>query len=75
MLPRSNDGKLLLDTYRDYFDRIDTLGDYVVKEKDADGNNVEIGRTSIKDLFILYCLIAHNGKLGENSLMGILQNQ
>lgn len=56
MLPRTDQERGLLNTYIDSFNELDPY---------------TYNGIPITDLFVLYGLIAHNGKLGESSLMPI----
>ena len=68
MLPKLDSERVLLNNYIDHFNRLD-LYNYTYK-----GINKENISVPITELFTLYALIAHNGKLGEGSLMSILEN-
>ncbi len=76
MLPRTDVEQSLLDSYIGEFNELAGYTyDYNVIKRDVDGNEQIIQQSiPIKDLFIYYSMIAHNWKLGENSLVPILEN-
>ena len=77
MLPRTDIEQALLDSYIAEFNNLAAYNNYTYEiiKRDSNGNEQLIQRSiPIKDLFVYYSMIAHNWKLGENSLVPILES-
>lgn len=66
MLPKTDSERAVFNSYLDAFNKLEEIGlEYTM----ADGRTI-----SLQKLFVLYCMIAHNWKQGESSLVPILEN-
>ena len=76
MLPRTDQEKAILNRYKSEFNKLREYSyQYQTTSYDSDGNLVMQEQSiSLIDLFTYYSMIAHNWKLGEKSLVPILEN-
>lgn len=75
MLPRTDQERAIFNIYQDSFNDLASYPyDYEVTKLDNNGNQViENKSIDILKIFTLYSMIAHNWRLGESSLVPILE--
>lgn len=83
MLPRDDAGRAILDKYKSEFNKLASYSyKYITRSYKIDQDNqykkIKSSKTEqsipIVELFTYYSMIAHNWKLGEKSLVPILEN-
>lgn len=76
MLPRTEVEQGLLDSYIAQFNELASKSyEYNITKHNEDGTEyIETVSVPLLDLFVYYSMIAHNWKLGENSLVPILEH-